>query len=89
MRDINPTVLVTAVTDPLIWDNTMELVRGKKCVVDTIYNTCKRYLINNAYVLVERETKTVKMTNGASGRGGVPIPLVSGIAMGTEGQLTV
>ena len=33
--------------------------------------------------------KTAEMTNVVSGRGGGPIPLVSGSAMGTEGQLTV
>ena len=38
MRSLNPTVLVTSVTYPLTWDTTMELLRGNKCVVDTIDN---------------------------------------------------
>ena len=36
MRDLNPTVSVTAVTEPLTWDNTMELVKGNDCVVDAV-----------------------------------------------------
>ena len=73
MRDLKPTVLVTAVTEPLTWDNTMELVRGNDCVVDAINNPCTRYLINNACVLEEKETKTMAMTNGISGSGRGPI----------------
>ena len=38
MRDLNPTLLVTAVTEPLTWDNTMELVRGNDSVVDASNN---------------------------------------------------
>ena len=34
MRDLNPTVLVMAVTEPLNWGNAMELMRGNNCVVD-------------------------------------------------------
>ena len=64
----------------------MELVRGKKCVVDTSDNPCRWYLINDACVLAGNELKTAAMTNSVSGRGGGPIPLVSGSAMGTEGQ---
>ena len=89
MRALNTTALVTAVTDPLTWDNTMELVRGNNCVVDTRDNTCTWYLINDACVLAGNELKTAAMTNGVSGRGGGPILLVRGNAMGTEGQLTV
>ena len=48
MKDLNPTVFVMAVMEPLTWDNTMELVRGKGCVLDTSYNPCMRYLINDA-----------------------------------------
>ena len=40
IRHLNPTVSVTAVTDPLTQDNAMELVRGNVCVVDTIDNPC-------------------------------------------------
>ena len=89
MRALNPTVSVTAVTEPLTWDNTMQLVRGNDWVVDTRDNPCTWYLINYACVLAGRELKTATMTNGVSGRGGGPIPLVSGSAMGIEGQLTV
>ena len=32
MRDLNPTISVIAVTEPLIWGNAMELVRGNDCV---------------------------------------------------------
>ena len=48
VRDLNPTVLVTAMTDPLTWDNTMELVRGNDCVMDISNNPRTRYLINDA-----------------------------------------
>ena len=40
MRALNPTILVTAVMEPLTWDNAMELVRGNNCVVDTSNNPC-------------------------------------------------
>ena len=83
MRALNPTVSVTTLTEPLTWDNYMEIVRGNNCVVDAISNPCTRYLINDACVLAGREPKTVTMTNGVSGRGGGPIPLVSASAMGT------
>ena len=53
MRALNPTVLVTAVTELLTWDNAIELVRGNDCVVDASNNPRTRYLINNAYVLAE------------------------------------
>ena len=76
-------------TEPLTWDNTMELVRGNNCVVDISDNPRTHYLISNTCVMVEREPKTAETTNGVSGRGGGPILLVSGSAMGTEGQLTV
>ena len=82
MRDLNPTALVTAVTDPLTWDNSMEIVRGNNCVVDTIDNSCTWYLINNAWVLAGRELNTAATTNSVSGRGGGSIPMVSGSAIG-------
>ena len=87
MRALNPTVLVTSVTEPLTWDNAMELVRGDDCVVDARDNPRTRYLINGACVLAGREPKSTAMTNGVRVRGGGPIPLVSGSAMGTERQL--
>ena len=87
MRSLNPTASVMVVMEPLTWDNTMELVRGNNCVVDTSDNPCTWYLIKDACVLAGRELKTAAMTNGISGRGGGPIPLVSGSAMGTKGQL--
>ena len=89
MRDLIPTVSVTAVTDPLTWDNAMKIVRGNDCVVDAINNPRTWNLINYACVMAGREPKTLAMTNSVSGRGGGPILLVSGSAMGTEGQLTV
>ena len=67
----------------------MQLARGNDCKVDTGDNPRTPYLINDACVLAGREPKTAAMTNGVSGRGGGPIPLVSGSAMGTEEQLTV
>ena len=48
----------------------MEQVRGTDCVVDTSDNTRTWYLMNDACVLAERESKTVATTNGVSGRGG-------------------
>ena len=42
IRFQNPTVLVTATTEPLTWDNAMEIARGNDCVVDTIDNTQTR-----------------------------------------------
>ena len=70
MRDLNPTVSVTDVTDPLIWDNDMELVRGNNCVVNTIDNPRTRYLINDTCVLDDREPKTEAMANSVRGRVG-------------------
>ena len=81
MRSLIPTA---SLTEPLTWDNAMELVRGNNCVVDTSDNPCTWYLINDACVLAGRELKMATMTNGVSGRGGGPIPLVSGRAMVTE-----
>ena len=52
MRSLNPTALVTAVTEPLTWYKDMELVRGNDCVVDIRNNACTCYLINGACVLV-------------------------------------
>ena len=91
MRDLNHTASATAVTDPLTWDNTMELVRGNNCVVDNGDNPCTWYLINDTCVLAGRELKTAAMTNGVSGRGGGkgPIQLVSGSAICTKGQFKV
>ena len=89
MRSLNITVSVMAVTEPLNWDNAMDLVRGKDCVVDTSDNPCTQYLINDSCVLAGRELETAAITNGVSGRGGGPILLVRGRAMGTEGQITV
>ena len=88
-RDLNPTVLVTAVTDPLACDNDMNIARGNGCMVDTGHNPCTRYLINNNYVLSEREPNTAVMTNGVIGRRGVPILLVSGSDIGNKGKITV
>ena len=77
MRYLNPTALVTAVTEPLTLDNTIELVRDSNCVVDTSDNPCTWYLINDVCVLAGRELKMAEMTNGVSGRGGSPFLLVS------------
>ena len=38
MRDLNSTLLVTAVTEPLTWDNAMKIVRADDCVVDASSN---------------------------------------------------
>ena len=89
MTALNRTASVTAVTEPLTWYNAMVLLRGSNCVVDTRDNPCTWYLINEACVLAGRELKTAAMTNGVNGRGGIPIPLVSGSAMSTGGQLKV
>ena len=48
MRALNPTVSVMDVMDPLIWDKTMEIVRGNDCVVEAIDNPRTQYLINEA-----------------------------------------
>ena len=76
-------------TDPLTQDNAIELVRSNNSEVDTIDTPHTWYLINDTCVMAERETKTVAMTNGVSGRGSGTFPLVSGRSMGTEGQLMV
>ena len=68
MRSLNPTVLVTDVTETLIWDNGMEIVRGNEYVVDISNNSRLRYLINDACILVERDPKMAAMANGGSGR---------------------
>ena len=89
MRALNPTVLVMAVTEPLTWDNAMELVRGNNRVLDTSDNPRTRYLINSACVLAEMDPKKASTTKGIIGRGVGPILLVSVSAMGTKGKLTV
>ena len=53
-RDLNPTVSVTDVTETLIWDNDLELVRYNDCVVDVSDNLCTQYQINDACILAER-----------------------------------
>ena len=89
MRTLNPNALVTAVMEPLTGYNNMEIVRVNDCVVDTIDNPRTGYLINNACDLAERYLKTAAMTNGVGGRGGGPMPLVSGSGMVTEGGIMV
>ena len=89
MRDLNPNVSVTAMTEPLTWENSMELVRGNDCVVDTSNNPCMPYMINEAYIMAERLPKTAAMTNSVSCRQVGPISLVSGRTMVTEGKPTV
>ena len=89
MRDLKHNVLVTTVTDPLNWDNAMQLVRGNDCVVDASDNPRTRYLINNACVLAGSEPKTTAMNNSVSDRGGGTILPMSGSAIGTKGQLAV
>ena len=84
IRNLNPAVLVTYRTEPLTWDNAMELVRGNDCVVDTSNNPRTWYLINDACVLEDREMNVLSMTNGVRGRGGDPILLVSRSGMSTE-----
>ena len=86
---LNLTISVTAVTEPLNWDNAMEILSGNDCVVDAIDNPCTQDLMNNACVLEGREPKTAEMTNVVSARGGGPIPLVSVIAMGIKGKIMV
>ena len=88
-RALNLAVFVTAMTEPLNWDNAMEKVRVNDCMVDARDNPRIRYLINNSCVLEGRELTTATMINGVSGRGGGPILLVSGSAMVTKGELTV
>ena len=57
MRDLKPTVLLKAVTEPFTWDNYMELVRGTNYVVDTSDNPRTRYLTNNSYIMAEQDPK--------------------------------
>ena len=89
MRDLNPTVLVTSVTDTLTWENSMYIGRGNDCVVYIRNNPHTQYLINGACVLVNRDPKIAAMTNGVSGRGEGPILLVSGSAISTQRRLLV
>ena len=55
MRALNLTASVMDVTEPLTWDNSMELVRDNNCVVETSNNPCMWYLINDAFVMAGRE----------------------------------
>ena len=68
MRALNPTVLVTALTEPLTWENNMCIGRCNDCVVYIRYNPCTQYLLNGACVLVESDPKTAAITNGVNGR---------------------
>ena len=89
MRDLNPTVFVMAVTEPLTWENLMDIGRVNDCVVYIRNNPHTQYLINGACVIVNRDPKIAAMTNVVSGRGGGPILLVSGRSMITEGQINI
>ena len=76
MRSLNRTASVTAVMDPLTWDNDMELGRDNNCVVETRYNPYMWYLINDTCVMAGRDLETATMTNGVSSRGGGQIPML-------------
>ena len=58
-------------------------------MVDTSDNPPTLYLMNNACVQEERDTKTAEMTNSVSGMGRGPIPMVRGSDMVTKGKLRV
>ena len=89
MRDLKPTVLLTAVIEPLNLENHMDIVRGNDCVVDIINNLRTQYLMSGACILVEREPNSAVMTNNISDREGGTILLVSGSSMVPKGGLTV
>jgi len=70
LKELNPTVQIQTIAEPLTSDNALDLVSAHDLVVDACDNPRTRYLVNDACVLAGRV-------------------LVSGSAMGTEGQLTV
>ena len=76
VHELNPSVTCRAIKASLNYDNAMELISQHDCVVDASDNPQTRYLINDACVLASKSTKK-------------NIPLISGSAMGTEGQLSV
>jgi adenylyltransferase and sulfurtransferase len=76
VQKLNPSISCTVITTPFNYDNAMELVSQHDCVVDASDNPQTRYLVNDACVLSSIATQR-------------NVPLISGSAMGTEGQLTV
>jgi len=70
VKNLNPSVSLNVIDEPLTFENALELISSSDCVVDATDNPQTRYTINDACVI--------------SG-----IPLVSGSAMGLEGQLSV
>jgi adenylyltransferase and sulfurtransferase len=76
VQQLNPSISCAVITTPFNYDNAMELVSQHDCVVDASDNPQTRYLVNDACVLSSIATQR-------------NVPLISGSAMGTEGQLTV
>lgn len=76
---LNPSIQCEAVETAVTVDNAMELLQGCDCVVDASDNPSTRYLLNDACYFFAKENY-----NGEK-----PLPLVSGSAVGTEGQCTV
>ena len=76
VNDLNPSITCRPLKTSLNYDNAMELISQHDCVVDASDNPQTRYLINDACVLASKATSKC-------------IPLISGSAMGTEGQLSV
>ena len=89
MRDLNPTVLLTSVTDTLTWEKSMDIGRGNDCVVYIRNNPHTKYLINGACNLVNRDPKIAAMTSCVSERGGGPTLLVSSSTICTDRKLMV
>lgn len=70
-------------TQPFIPANAVRLVGGYDLVVDASDNPATRYLLNDACVLLP----SLLPEGGSRRRGRGRVPLVSGAAVGAEGQV--
>lgn len=81
---IDPTSIPNLPTQPFTPANAARLVAGYDLVVDASDNPATRYLLNDACVLLPS-----LLPGGRRRRAGRRVPLVSGAAVGAEGQVCV
>ncbi|KAM3570588.1 hypothetical protein VYU27_007352 [Nannochloropsis oceanica] len=93
VRALNSQVEVCVYEEEVGWDNVEGLLQGWEVVVDASDNPRTRYLLNDACWLGQGEgeggREEGKEGRRRRGRRGRPSALVSGAALGLEGQVTV
>jgi len=77
---LNPMIQCAAAETAVTVDTVQDLIQHADCVVDASDNPATRYLLNDACYFVSQQQRR---------RQRPPLPLVSGSAVGTEGQCTV